>query len=238
MIYFICAGWNCSKYVNKWYTSIKTSVKGYDHTIYAIDDNSSDDTKRILLNLQLKDDNLVVIENQNNFGPAYSRWEALKLLRNSEDGICINVDMDDRLSKNAVQVILAHYKNPNILMTMGSIANYKRKINFYNPEDIAKKRFLQYPEYRGLAPITYRSSLINKIDPAVFLDKNGCWIRFCTDVALSFSLLCNIKSNNLANIRTPIYYYTFRNDGTMKKYGDKKKELYKYICQKFREAKL
>lgn len=236
MIYFISPGWNCEPFIKNWYESIINALRNcsHDYTIIAVNDGSTDNSQELLEEIAKKDLRVVLLKNDSNCGPAYSRWQAWKCVDKVYNSICINLDMDDYLTVDAISVIENHYMS-GIKMTMGSIVNYPQAGKFYSKEDVDKNLFPTYNQYRGLAPLTYRSSLIKLFDDSDFKDASGNWLHHCSDVALTFSLLFNISSNELANIKKPIYIYNIRRDGTMFRFGNKKKEMYRYLCEKFNE---
>lgn len=222
----ISAGWNCKPYIYNWHRSIRSTPKNSSHKIIAIDDASTDGTLKTLLELQKKDNNLIVLSNKKNMGPAYSRWQAFKYIRENNfclDDVCILIDMDDYVTLNFFNVLDSSYKE-NIKMTMGGIKN--RNINkYYSDKEIDNNTFLLNKEYLAYAPITFRVALIDGLKKEFFYDQNGEWLEYCTDVPLCFSLLTQINSKEIFYIQRGIYTYTSRQDSTLKKFKDKKKEM-------------
>lgn len=234
MIYFISPGWNCSKYIKGWYSSIRKTVDlaNVDYRIIAVNDCSTDNSLELLKKIAKENERVCLLNNEENCGPAYSRWRAFDYVKKKDSSICINLDMDDYLTENALSIILQNYSS-QIKMTMGSIVNYTKKEKFYSKKDIDENLFTNYSRYRGLAPLTYRASLIKNFDSADFQDSDGNWLHYCSDVALTFSLLFQISSSELSNIHKGIYIYNIRRDGTMLRFGDRKTKMYKHILKRF-----
>lgn len=228
----ISPGWNCKAYVQHWYNTIAIASKGYNVKIIAINDASTDSTRSLLKKIAEKDSRVVLINHAENLGPAHSRWLAFKYIR--ENGykfsdICVNIDLDDYIAPNFFKVLDLSYK-PHIKMSMGGLKRFTDKV--YTEYEIDNKICNKREEYLGMAPITFRVGLIDGLKKEFFLDNNGKWLEYCTDVPLCYGLLNQIKSREIVYIKQNIYYYTQRADGTQKKFKNKKKEMFEILKQR------
>lgn len=230
----ISAGWNCKPYVQHWYNTIALASKNYDIEIIAINDASTDNTKSLLKKIAEKDSRLTIINSPVNYGPAYSRWQAFKYIRENNyqlSDICVTIDMDDYISGKFFKVLESSYKN-HIKMSMGGLKRFINNDQYYSAEEINDKTCQKRREYLGIAPITFRTGLIDGLRQEYFLDDSGKWLEYCTDVPLCYGLLSQIKGNEIVYIKQNIYFYTQRADGTQKKFKNKKREMLEILQQR------
>lgn len=228
-IYMICPGYNCSNYINQWWNSLV--AQNIPMTVIAIDDCSLDDTHKKLQKLSHPNINLKVSRNIRNMGPAFSRIKAWHYCDDSE-GICINVDMDDWLDAKAVRLILKHYQNPNVLVTMGRIHNLRKR--YYTDEQINNNQFDQLKTYGCEMPYSYRRKMVAQIPYNSFLDEKGNYLQCCTDVPMGLGLLRQIRADQLSRIKTPIYHYRIRKDSVGVKF--KRRPIFKRLVKEFSDG--
>jgi hypothetical protein len=234
-ISILACGWNCKDYIGEFVNSIERQKGKWDYHVYCCDDCSTDGTHEKLLGMVRGNPRYTLIRNPQSMGAAYSRWQLLQKMPMGT--IVLQVDMDDYLLGDAFGTLAQAYSDPNTMMTLG---NYQGKNivsppRAYTSETIEQNLYNREKVFLAPAPRSFRSSLIGSLDETMFKDRQGNWLRYCTDVPLVLGLLRACGGKSVKVIDKPIYHYRERNDkkGTLKLYGAKKKEILGWLLNKF-----
>lgn len=234
----LACGWNCEAYVEEFFRSIKSQIKGnYEYQIFCMDDASVDKTHMKLQKMASGDKSVVLRKNTINMGAAYSRWELMKLI--PTDAVVFQVDMDDTISPRTFADIADMYiKDESLKVTIG---NYRQgsTVNtqgIYPNDTIDKNLYFDHKNFLVPPLRTFRASLIGGLTEDMFKDENQKWLRWCTDVALMLGILGQCSSNEVMSIKTPYYNYRERSDkrSTIKRFGHSKKKTLNFLLKKFR----
>ena len=232
---FIISSYNQCQFIQKNLESVKMQDYSKDkYRIIYVNDNSNDDSKNIITDFMLENKciNMKLINNEENMGPAYSRYIAY--IEALDEEICIFLDGDDWLvEKNTLKMISYVYSKFDIYATFGSMVDEKHQYNKWANFDRKKHNF--FPHLR-----TSYSFLCKKV-PINYLKYNEKeWYKFKTDVAL-FTTIGELCKNKYAFIDYELLYYNRYNAINNPHRGyrcpnktqeqEKKRELYKdYIA--------
>lgn len=234
----IVAGWNCDTHVRACLASIERQVMGdYSLEIHAYDDASDDGTWDALQACagKLRIDR---VRGETNMGPAFARDVLLRRVENP-DAICVLLDMDDELLPDALVELERIYRaDPECWMTYGNWVNQKGEINVegvYSAQEIDERAYRSLDVFKFTHLRTFRRFLYDKVDPSHLKDENGEWLRFCSDVGLMLPIADQCASKNVVAVDRPLYLYNrYRPTGTQKRFGARKKEVFKYLQNKTR----
>ncbi|WP_298680102.1 glycosyltransferase family 2 protein, partial [uncultured Lentibacter sp.] len=227
-LHVIVNGWNCVGFVNDCLKSLRDQDAGaYTLEISAVDDGSTDGTLEALLDFgQLP--NMRVFTNNKNYGPAFSRHQAIKEITDP-DTVVILLDLDDWLKPDALTTIASAYRNnTKCLMTCGNWHNQHGKMNpldFYTAEQIDNNLHRKMQKFHAAPLRTFRRKLYDAIEVTDLKGPHGEWLQTCTDVAIMLPLLDQCKSQNVQFIKKPLYVYNEKHGlGTLVRFGKPYKE--------------
>lgn len=201
----ISCGWNCDRYIDDWLKSLK--AQNVDWEAFVMDDGSTDHTSLKLS--RIKDSRIHSFKNERNYGAAFSRWELLKHV--SRDSVVVQLDLDDWLINSALEKVQPHYENGK-LMTVGSFTVNKGQFRpsiFYSRQQIDENTFHLDKLFKCPPLRTFHGSLISLYRPDDFKLENK-WLRACTDVALMWPLLRELKYDQIGFVKETIYMYRRR----------------------------
>lgn len=108
--------YNCCKYINNLYESIKKSLIKPNEIIF-VDDKSMDGTLNILENFKKKDKIVKIIKNDKNLGPGGARNQGVKIAKFEN---LIFFDSDVVIKKNTIKNLLQNLKNNDAVVGMYS----------------------------------------------------------------------------------------------------------------------
>jgi len=232
----IAPGWNCAGEMEKCFASIaEQEPGGYTYRVLAVSDGSDDGTERVAevgAGFGFPFEGFHYEENR---GAALRRWELLQKL--APDEIAVLIDLDDFLLKGALRRIASAYRGkeggPRIKATFGNWRDRRRGNPFkFYPASVQKSRaYRRQPTFLAAPPRTFRAELLAKVVPETHLQKDGEWLRCCTDAALSFPILEQCAPGEIQWIGEPLYYYNSRRStGTIARFGQQKKEVMAYLA--------
>lgn len=230
----IVTGYNCSKYVEACYNSIRDQT--YENFACAFVSDGSTDTTEFTINKVVRDPRFVKVIHKKNEGAAKRRYEALQNLGDKKH-VVVLVGMDDRLMPNALERIAQEYEK-GVWMTYG---NWIDQNGEGLPEDFDldfcdtthAERSYRKVKYRSTAPNTFYKFLFDRI-PVNDFRLNSKWIDSTTESEVMFSCLEMCGKDRIGIIREPIYIYN-RNlpNGTLKRLGkDYKYRIYNEIIKR------
>jgi GT2 family glycosyltransferase len=225
-IHIIGVGWNCSDYINDFYTSICKQIDGnFDITIHMLDDGSTDDSYNKILKIAKNDKRVISYKNDKNYGAAYSRYKIVSKIQ--DEAILVFVDLDDMIKPNTLRIISSVYQNNEIYCTMGKyecLSGKKPILKWYSDEIINKKEYDKVETFDAHALRTCISKFFKNIPESFFKNVNGEWYMYCTDVAYFLGVLYQCKSKNVFKIETKSYIYRDnRKNSTLGRFTKNKK---------------
>ena len=243
--------YNKEKFINKCVRSIQNQTLK-DLEIIVVNDNSSDNTIKIINDLAKYDNRIKIVNNYNNHGLLYSR--AMGILNSSGEYI-MNVDPDDELQSNDS----LEYLYNQTLTSKVDIINFNILDN--GSKNIIKKctnynEILKQPNLFNLIfasnNIIYDSLVWNKlIKKETFIKAykffkneiyNGKWNYFEDDI---WSILVNKFAKSKLCINKLVYIYNYNENSLMHKRTGLmeiqnilyRHEMYKKIFQKKEDEK-
>ncbi len=227
-IHIIGVGWNCSDFINDFYSSICNQISNnYDLTIHMLDDGSNDDSYNKILKIAKNDNRVIPYKNDKNYGAAYSRYKIVSKIQ--DEGILVFVDLDDMIKPNTLQIISSIYQNNDIYCTMGKyecLSGKKPVLNWYTDEVINKKKYDKVETFDAHALRTCICKFFKNIPESFFKDINGKWYMYCTDVAYFLGVLYQCESKNVFKIETKSYIYRDnRKNSTLGRFTKSKKNI-------------
>jgi glycosyltransferase involved in cell wall biosynthesis len=232
----LSVGWNVEKYLHDTYNSLK-SQKIKNWKWFILDDNSTDNSFKLLQNIAKNDSRLHIFKNKEKMGAAYSRFFLLNQINELDiDPIIVVLDSDDMLSSDALEYLNLIYNNPNTKITFGNhtyLSGKKYTTYFYN-KDYFKNKKIPKNEKFGLPHLrTFKKSISKNLKYEDFKDENGIYYLYCTDVILFLLLLKNVNPENIEYINKYLYIYRDnRNNNTLSLYKFKKNELKEKMIKK------
>lgn len=209
----IIATYNCQEFIKDAIDSIIGQSIGFKDNVELIivNDGSEDNTDNILMDYYNKyPKNIRILNNSNNFGPAYSRNKGLGIAQ----GEFVNfLDSDDYLSKNALKSVYDVLKS-NLNVDIASIPIYF--FGLQKGEHVLNYKFKEFCDSKN-------NSIVNLLDCPGFiqLSSSSSFIRLSAikDLDLSFNenlrisedaLFVNqvlINNPNLGLVTNAKYYY-------------------------------
>lgn len=206
----ISPGWECEKFVDTWYRSLKRQ-SNINWQAVVIDDASKDATYDRVKNL--KDPRITLIRNRTHAGACFSRFRALSYVEPND--IVVLLDLDDWLLDRAFAVVQQKYWD-GYKATFGGYRTHTGggAINsFYSESQINRNTFVS-GNFRAPPLRTFHSSTIEYIQESDFKGPDGKWLRTCTDVAFTWPILWNLRYNEIARISQVLYVYRTRGDSS------------------------
>ena len=173
---------------------------------------------------------MILLNNIENKGPAYSRYRGIQLCHPEE--ICIFLDGDDFIiNSNVLQILKENYKKKEIYATFGGTRGEK-PLPFCIYKRNQKKQ-LYFPHLRTVR------GWVCKLIPSTHLKYGDRWFPFCTDIAF-FLCVVEIIDNKYCFSRHDLVEYNTHNArynkitgyvGQTQKYKKQRKKYEKYIRQ-------
>jgi glycosyl transferase, family 25 len=193
---FIVPSFNNESNIEKNMTSLITQTSENWRCIY-INDCSTDNTELLFFNIIRKynaESKFTYIKNDMNYGQAYSKYTAYRLLSDFEI-VCL-LDGDDWLADvNVVTRLTKRYSDRRIQMLSTDYHIWDdnqiyKNFNFskYSDDIIANKKFRDQPDWL-IRHLKTGYGIYFKSIPKEYLQINGKWLRVCTDVAEMYSAL-------------------------------------------------
>jgi len=219
----IVTGYNCEKYVEKCYESLRAQTLG-NFVAYFIDDGSTDETNVLIraIGYVHSDSRFTCCTGRENNGAASRRYAAIGEFGKPND-IIVLLGMDDQLLPDALETIAKEYDNGK-WMTYGNWIDQHGKglpetfeLDF--PDAIHEARDYRKVKYRSTAPNTFYKFLFDKI-PAEDFKVDGQWIKATTESPLMFACLEMCGKERIGVIKKPIYLYNIgRPDNARRRFG-------------------
>jgi hypothetical protein len=125
---------------------------------------------------------------------------------NNDDVICL-LDGDDKLiDKNSLQAVEEAYKDKNVWVTHGSYIKNSGHYGGFNGEYKSTANIRKDP-WRASHLKTFRVGLWKHLPEDTFLDKDGEWLKVCSDTALMYPIIELASLKRVRFISKPIYLY-------------------------------
>jgi glycosyltransferase involved in cell wall biosynthesis len=233
----IVPGWNCANHVKACWRSIERQRPGhYTREVYFVDDASTDGTWDALTQLST-DDDVHLVRNDENRGPAHARYSVLERITDP-NRVCVLLDLDDELAPEALWRLAEVYlSQPRIWLTCGSWRDQNGRgdgVEFYDQAVLHHRAYRDLPLFKCTHLRSFRRFLCDPLGPEHFQDPaGGGWLQQCTDVALMLPLLEQCAPENIVYLHDELYRYRRRRDtGTIHRFGkDQKLATYHHLCR-------
>jgi glycosyltransferase involved in cell wall biosynthesis len=209
----VITGYNCESWAADCLNSITSAAADHEVFIYVINDGSTDTTESKLRSFAESSPfkNMIsIINNDQNYGAAFSRWRGIEAIRYSgnDTDVVLFIDLDDMISPSCLDVIAEAYKG-GARLTYGNWSDLKtgevNQLVRYPSGLIEEGRFASVP-FWATAPRSCRWEFVKLLSAEDFIF-SGCWLVNCTDVALIYRLFELIGGVGVVPISDPIYYY-------------------------------
>lgn len=205
---FITTGHNNAEWVTKCLSSIhEQQYSRNKFKIVYVDDASTDESLNLVMDFKNTnpDINIMVTQNEQNRGPAYSRHVACELVEDHE--ICVFLDGDDWLiDANTLGYLSNIYNTKDVYATFGSFEGSgekgkKEKWQYSKWKEYSRTEDVYFPHLR-----TCMGVLLKNI-PERYLKYNDTeWLRFKTDVAL-FNCVVELCGGKYAFVKNKFMVY-------------------------------
>ena len=229
---FIIPSYNNEQWVEKNLLSVINQLYPLWRIIY-IDDNSNDSTVNLVNNIIDKydiKDKFTLIKNNVRMYQAYSRYVAYTKANDNE--IILFLDGDDWLYDDKVLHYLNALYKKGYECTYGRFCTYNQ--NIYSgilgfnefPKEIVEKK--EYRKYKWISQHlrTCRAKLIKNISELHLKDREGNWLKYCTDLAEMFWIL---EQSNGKHINSGRLLYVYNKENSKKyEYSSYRQEQKKY----------
>ena len=230
-IYVVSVGYNCQKYVSEWYNSLQRQLIPFK-VFVAVDDLP---TYHYVEALKCKRITLMPFEKTRGYA-AYNRWQCLQEIKNLDDGIVVQLDLDDGLIANSLPKIrdyyIEHKKRCVIGSSFNTMSGQRMNQQTYNTKTMDNNKFIDDPIFKCPPTRTFHTSLIKELKEDDF-KIDGEWIKMCTDVALFFSIFDKIHNKELGILPEKTYLYRDkRPDST---FGQYKQLIFQQLKAKWRK---
>lgn len=193
----ICPGYNCEKFIDLWWNSIK--VQNYSNwMVVAVNDNSTDSTLTKLLDYSFDDDRLRVVYNAENKYQLRNWYDVIhnNVIDFNGDRVGINdndiivfQDMDDWFgSKYVFEEIVKEYNHRDILFT--TARNFQLSDYYEHDAELYtdREQLFEGPIHK-FSLFTYRAELFRSIPAEFFKDiDTEEFYQVCGDYALTLPL--------------------------------------------------
>jgi glycosyltransferase involved in cell wall biosynthesis len=189
------------------YIQNQEKIDSLDIEIVCVDDLSSDNSIKVIKNLQKKDPRIKVIKNDINLGPAKSINIAAK---SSKGKYLIPIDGDDFLPIDATKHLLDTSKKYNTELVFGISKRTKtlpQRITYISPENFHKDPL----EYVMKNPIVRMGYLVSR--DLWMLSEGADEKVFIQDMSIPLRLAANAKS--LVYLNSVIYYLRENSDSNL-----------------------
>ena len=238
---FVVTGYNCGLWIEQCIKSIiKQNLKNW-HCLLC-DDASSDESWNIMSTYGT-DKRFTLLHNRRNQGACYTRWAAINLLAEKnmieDEDVLLLIGGDDKLSDNNVlKIVDSKYKLYQAEVTYGnwkdSQTNRTNPLRYFPTEVLKNRTYRKYPPWVATAINTFKYKLFKQIDPNIyFKDKDGTWIKNCTDLAVMFPVLEMAHPHRIIPIKQVLYIYNSKyTHNTKSRFGTKHKKKYNAYIRK------
>lgn len=198
--------------VEKWIKLCLNSVLLQEYENYEciiINDKSTDNTLKIIKDLNLPKDKFKVITNSQNLGPlANAYYGVVKHSTDlSDQDIIVILDGDDFFASDKTLTILNEEYNKNdCWMTYGSYINLsdrqRGKFSYQIPEAVIKENSYRSAPWCTSHLRSYKAFLVKMLDKKDLCDSDGKFYRAAGDLAMMFPLLemCGHRSHFVEKI--------------------------------------
>lgn len=208
--------------------------KYFNYRVIYIDDNSTDDTYKLVENYAQKHeikDKITIIKNTKRLYAAENRYNAIYLCQ--DDEIIVNLDGDDWFSRDDVlSEINEAYKDSNVWMTYGNFLNWPSNLVGYGKNfspDVIKNRSFRHYKWVVGQPRTFYAGLFKLIKKEDLMI-NKKFVKSATDVAMMYPIL-EMVGNHFKFINKISYIRNVATDLNLFKTSKKEqRENTKYFC--------
>lgn len=232
--HFIVTGYNCHHYIEKCIKSILDQKKpeGVRFTVSCYFDGSDHDIYRYAEDFKRRV-NVWASEEGYNKGAAFSRNKLIHICEPKPEDVIITIDGDDYLAHDRVLEIIHQEYVKGADVTYGNLAtaeNEARPIiqQGFSDEQLKEKNFRSYG-WRSSQIRTFKAKLYMNLHEDNFKDKDGNWLRNCTDLALMFPILEQAEKP----VFIPDILYIYNNNtgiNTLERFGRiNKRAINKYV---------
>jgi hypothetical protein len=156
-----------------------------------------------------------------------------------DEDVLLLIGGDDKLSDNNVlKIIDSKYKLYQAEVTYGnwkdSQTNRTNPLRYFPKEVLRNRTYRKYPLWVATAINTFKYKLFKQIDPNIyFKDKDGIWIKNCTDLAVMFPVLEMAHPQRIIPIKQVLYIYNSKyTHNTKSRFGMKHKKKYDAYIRK------
>lgn len=173
-----------------------------------VDDGSTDGTTEILEQACLKDSRFGMLRSDTNLGAAHSRWLGIEHGGIEAHEVVVCVDMDDYLAPRVVTPILEREYADGADVTLGRFRFHRLGAGWSQPAydaETIRERAYRRVGWRAWPVRTFRARFAQGIDPSYFKDRNGEWVRCCTDLAIMFCVL--ERATDVRMLQHVLYVY-------------------------------
>lgn len=186
---------------------MRQNLKEYE--IIIIDDCSKDNSYNICKNYieNNKISNIVLLKNDENHGPSYTRNKGIKLAKGD---YCVFLDSDDYYEDNTINIMLENMKKESLIVVGIKYIYKKNKINYitYGKENetinINKDEFVDF----HLTGLLNQPS--NKMYDLHYIKENSILFNENSSYGedIEFNLAYTKSIDNIVFINKPLYVYT------------------------------
>lgn len=192
--------WNAESYISDNIHSVASQdYHNYRHILIndCSEDNSFTVAKQTIESLGDLGNKFTLINNSKNVGAVFNQIMTIREYVDNPDAIVILLDGDDKLKANPnVFKYINMLHNRGSEFTYGSCWSMVDNIPLITqpyPEQVKKSKSYRTHRFTWGIPYThlrtFRKSLLNKVDDAVFKDSDGNWFRAGGDVAIFYNLI-------------------------------------------------
>lgn len=241
LFHVITSGSNCAKDVGPTIESIlkQRLPWGWGLRVHAIDDASTDATWSQIVSYVAEGQPVTPYKNNENRGAAYSRMRAIRGDLIADEDVCVLVGMDgDQLAHDEVLWRVSHEYDKGADLTYGSwkflgMQQWSMHMQVpYTEEEIDEKKFREVP-WRCQPLQSFSAGLVKDLPDSSFQLADGSWLPACTELALLVPAL--ERAREIVHIDEVLYLYNYsRENATLDKYGDKKKQWHRYIVEEIK----
>ena len=227
---FVISGYNCERYVDTCLTSVRRqAVTAWRAAV--VDDASADGTRQAIEYYAGQDERIIPICTKANMGAAYCRWLALQTVRPEPDEVILLLGLDDYLPHEMVlgRVGLEYERGAQVTYGSYQFEGGGSWEQAPYPDEVLQARSFRTHPWRCSPLQTFRASLASHVTPDM-LQRDGQWIRYCTELAMLFPVLEAAEPGRVHHIPDVLYTYRRHNHSTLDRFGRAhKREMDRWI---------
>ena len=238
---FIISSYNNERNIkDNIYSIIYQNYRNWD--IFYTNDNSTDKTEEILMNIINEfdlSDKIIYIKNNENLKQAHNKYYMYQIT-NKNNILCI-LDGDDWLSQNNVllEINKTYTKKKCLMLYTGYKILYNNKIEYISGMMEYSNEIKNNGDYRKdknwlFGHIRTGYAWLYKMIPKSYMIYNDKWLDRCTDMAENYCI-SEIAKNKLENIKKALVIYNKNNSMLYETsyyidaYSKKRKEIEEYV---------